>query len=826
MPLYRSPLQPYDPIIRQAGTTAFSYLRDNFYGSGQDSYTRPFEQSQELFQNLTNVLPVARGGLQLRYGYQLFNNPALTLTRMYSYQNVSAGIRKLIMIGGSTIDVCNEDGTSISNIITANATNPRLVNSRDYALIPASVTTTTWPSGQKTDGKKWHSVQGLSDFGLANPAAAVNVTSTAVAGNITLVSTAGRVYAGAFQNSTTGHYSDLNVGIGSFATGTAGPDSPSSGTTVAGPNPAWTNPGNILVQDGVNATCSVPATGLSNFLQAKGFGFAIPGTATIYGILVTIVRAGASAIVDNSIQLLKAGTPTGSDKANTTDAWPAILTSTNYGGANDLWGTTWTPADINDANFGAELQASNPTPLVSKQASVDYVSITVTYATGTGSNTGAIAAKQVSLSLPVTSPPTGVDKFAILATLDGGDTSTFYLLDTVPIAQTTYTDNTPDNVLVTKNRATEVDDFGIEHGLVNNDPPPLGLQFPTKHKGRIYGAIGENLFFSKNLDEITTSTGLVLGRYEEAWPATNSLPVSTEEETIRGLLSDGTTLYIGTERHVWRLDGDSPLNFSKPEVIFNEVGILNQDSWKVVYSEGAPVGMIWLTPDFRVIHSNFATYTDIGTPIQDVLNTCNASATFPAWGEFFTQQGYDVFILAIPTGSDTAPDTLCVYDMRGQRWYIWKTADQLTYGLFNINLSGTPQWLVGAGSGKTYQFLPTAKQDRVNDTPVAISVTITTPWLHLGEPTHVKALNEVEVITQDANMLVTVQGASTQSLAVTAPNTVVSSAPLTLSPRGFYKLYLAGNTSKDRFYQFTFTSSAGLDDVLMSFVIEAVPIPY
>ena len=831
MPTYKSPIKPFDPVLPLPGTSAFQYLRDNFYGAGQDSFTKPFGQNQELFELCQNVMPVSQGAFRLRYGYQLLVNPAIgAIKRIYPYQNIASGLRRLVYISGTAVSVSAEDGTSLSSILTSSNSNPRMVVSRDYAFFPSVIAPFTWPSGQKSDGKKWNSTGGLSDWGLAQDPSTVTITSTASAGNVTLVSTVGRVYAGAYQNSTTGHYSDLNVGVGSFTSNTAGPAFPSA-ESQSGGGAAWSNLTNINATDGAVASATLNDTSptVSQTIAATGFGFAIPSTATIYGIAATVIKAAGNTnlgIIDNVVQLLKAGVSVGDNKADQAHNWSTSgLVSSPYGGSNDLWGATWTAADINAANFGISLGARQNGGLGNTAAQIDSVTLTITYATGAGANTGAITGKQISLSLPTSNPPAGVDKFAILATLDGGDTSTFYLLDTVPIAQTTYTDNTPDNVLVTKNRATEVDSFGIQHGLVSNQMPPLGLLFPTKHRGRIFGAISDSLWFSKNLDEITTSTGLVLGRYEEAWPPTYFLNVSTTKQTIQGLLSDGNTLYIGTERNIWRLDGDGPLNFSKPEIIFNEVGILNQDVWQVVFAEGQPVGMVWLTPDNRVILGNFAHYQDIGTPIQDVLATINQTATNGPWASFYSRREFDIYVLAIPTGSNNTPDTLCVYDMRGGKWFIWKPTDLLTSGTFNIDANGNPMWLIGASTGKIYQFLPTNTQDRVSDTPVAFTATIRTPWMHLGQPTMVKALNEIEVITGDSTMTVTVEGASKFSQ-VAVPNTVSSNGSLVNSPRGFFKLYLAGNTTQDRHYRFTFTSSNGTQDVLEGYIIEAFPIPY
>lgn len=838
MPVYKSPIRPYDPVIPQEGTRNFYYLRDSFYGEGQDSFTQPFSQNQEMFSKMQNIMPMATGVCQLRYGYQLFNNPNIgAVKNIYSYQNLLAGTRSLVYVSGTAIDVSAEDGTGLSSILTSNTTNPRIANSRDYAFIPGAVAPITWPSGQQSDGQKWHSVQGLSNWGIASPPGTLAITSTATAGNITLISTVGRVYSGAYRNSISGHYSDANIVAGSFTQTTVGPNLPGTAATVG--TEVWNNPNNIKLIDGTLATsimsCSPGTDDATGDITASNFGFSIPGSSTIVGVQVTINRnsnisAPQSHTKDILIQLTNSGV-IGDNKAALTVNWPGVLGVASYGGASDNWNASLTPTIVNSAGFGVVIAAIGTTTNinggspVTVTAGIDYVQVTVYYQSGGSVNTGTITAKQVNLTLPTSNPPAGVDQFVILATLDGGDTTNFFILDTVPIATTTYIDNTPDTVLVTNNVASEIDDFGTIHGLDENDLPPVGLQFPIKYRGRIFGAIQDTLYFSKNLDEITTSTGLVLGRFEEAWPGLNTIPISTQRESIRGLQTDGDVLYIGTERHVWRLSGDSPSNFNKPEVVFNEVGILNQDVWQITFAQGAPVGMIWMTPDRRVIMSNFGNYQDVGTPIQDVLNTMNPAAVTSAWGGFFSEGAYDIYILAIPTGSNTVPDTFCVYDLRGQRWLTWKPADSFTTGYFNINASGIPQWLMAASTGKVYQFTSTVTQDRVNDTPVTIIPVIQTPWMHLGEPTKVKALNEIEVTTGDTGMTVSVDGASIYSQTL-APNTVTSNSSLTLSPRGFLKLYLAQNVSKDKFYRFTFTGTGTSQNVLEGYIIEAVPILY
>ncbi len=77
--------------------------------------------------------------------------------------------------------------------------------------------------------------------------------------------------------------------------------------------------------------------------------------------------------VDNIVQLQKAGVSVGNNYANTTLHWPLNDTYATYGGPADLWGTTWTYADINSPNFGSVLKAD----VFNGGIDVDHMQITV-----------------------------------------------------------------------------------------------------------------------------------------------------------------------------------------------------------------------------------------------------------------------------------------------------------------------------------------------------------------------------------------------------------------------------------------------------------------
>ena len=164
-------------------------------------------------------------------------------------------------------------------------------------------------------------------------------------------------------------------------TATTGTDVSSTGTV------AWGSPGNLtVVGDTVQASLGAGAT--SHYLEATGFGFAVPSGSTILGIEVsfdrqTIPGAGPPTynVIAAGIYLLQGGVVVGPYKPNF-GLWDGTA---SYGGPADLWATAWTPAQINASNFGVALSAKN-LGAVTETASVSggSVAITVYYALASG----------------------------------------------------------------------------------------------------------------------------------------------------------------------------------------------------------------------------------------------------------------------------------------------------------------------------------------------------------------------------------------------------------------------------------------------------------
>ena len=232
------------------------------------------------------------------------------------------------------------------------------------AVIASPVTTTTY------------TVTGTTAAGCTNTE---TVTVTVIPSPITTGITTCPGGTGSLTSSSTcPPGSSITVGPLNAGTG--------SSTTAGGGTVAWKTPANAISSGGGNATVDLNGPGVktSQYLTTTNYNFSIiPSNAIIIGIAVAIgrfesdIRAGND-VKDIGVYLLKAGAIVGNNYADIATEWPKnTLTAATYGGNSDLWGTTWTVAEIQASNFGVSLNVNSDN---NRTASVDYILISVTYA--------------------------------------------------------------------------------------------------------------------------------------------------------------------------------------------------------------------------------------------------------------------------------------------------------------------------------------------------------------------------------------------------------------------------------------------------------------
>ena len=184
---------------------------------------------------------------------------------------------------------------------------------------------------------------------------------------------------------TTGAATTVGVGDDLFI---EGPDVASPWRTAPTvTHTGWTNAtvAYLATSDSSRSTYSVPGNGQSGVLDATGFFNSpaannIPAGAIIRGIQVEIVHmaSSTSSLDDEDVFLLKAGSTTGiTDHASGTK-WGTSDSTATYGDVDDLWGTTWTAAQLNASNFGVRLRVDNDNASA-RTASINRIRVTVTY---------------------------------------------------------------------------------------------------------------------------------------------------------------------------------------------------------------------------------------------------------------------------------------------------------------------------------------------------------------------------------------------------------------------------------------------------------------
>ena len=208
---------------------------------------------------------------------------------------------------------------------------------------------------------------------------------------------------------------------------TSGPNNAGTGANRTGVgSTVWSNPGNITAVGTPFATVATGLGGTSNYLFASNYGFSIPANATINGIELTIRRSSQETIGfgnrDNQVRLVKNNNIEATNKA-VGGVYPTDLTNQSYGNATDLWGTTWTPADINNALFGAVLSVNNTNLLQSRTATVDFMQITVTYTIPGSLQWYTVSSGGTAIGSGSTFNPVGVANSGLANTNTAGTTS-------------------------------------------------------------------------------------------------------------------------------------------------------------------------------------------------------------------------------------------------------------------------------------------------------------------------------------------------------------------------------------------------------------------
>lgn len=256
---------------------------------------------------------------------------------------------------------------------------PKIVNFRNLQ-VPSGVTTTLTAAYNLTIFDSHVTPTTILSGPTDNPTT-IGVQSVSLRDNI---------WDGGLQNGAVDS-SDLSAGqlkVGSLQyTG-----SPNANTglqtatvgSVTGGGPAWSNVSAGVTTNSTATAAAAAGTGTTQVLSGNAFGFAIPQGAIILGIQSQFTRymsGGVSGMTASTTVCLKKSTGATFCKSGAQWTWSPVVES--QGGAADLWGTTWQPAEVNATQFALEVTADwNNTSGSGKTLNLGYFNLRVYYNLG------------------------------------------------------------------------------------------------------------------------------------------------------------------------------------------------------------------------------------------------------------------------------------------------------------------------------------------------------------------------------------------------------------------------------------------------------------
>ena len=147
------------------------------------------------------------------------------------------------------------------------------------------------------------------------------------------------------------------------------------------PAPVWTNLAAIQFENAsvFDMTQIILVNGAyRDVLVADELSLEIPMGGRIEGIVVEVLRAGDESIADDSVRIVRRGSIGTAERA-LPQTWLDEPAWVAYGSPDDLWGETWSPADVNSDDFGVALSAAYTSTAGNTRAYVDQVRVTVHY---------------------------------------------------------------------------------------------------------------------------------------------------------------------------------------------------------------------------------------------------------------------------------------------------------------------------------------------------------------------------------------------------------------------------------------------------------------
>ena len=460
------------------------------------------------------------------------------------------------------------------------------------------------------------------------------------------------------------------------STNSTGPNTAGNGVNLNNGGAAWVNPNNIT--SAVSYATNTPNPLATNFtyqLQATQFGFTIPAGNQILGVQISFDET-VSVTGQNAryiVSLLKNGAQVGNGKTYTPTT--TSNTTVTLGGTADLWNTTFTYNDINQTNFGFQIEGIGNNG-VSITYQVRHGQITVfglggptvtptgvgtfsavngfTYVIAYGNpqsgeisnaspfsnNTGPFTNKQY-VGVPVTaSTDPQVTEIRVYRTTDSGGGSIFFELPNSPFANTTAT--IQDTALDTTLQVTSQAEINL-----GNTPPPTGLTNLEWFAGRMWGSVNNVLFASTGPE--TISGKAPNSNWNPTFQYVIPQPIIRNVRGPNGLL-------VFTVDDCYIVRGTDIVNYTVNEFI-KDFGVR---TYNAIDTDGT--NLFVFTSDRQFIQLTASGANDIGLPIADQLLNVDPTSVYVKVNRY----GLDAIVRILDTVNNVVYD----YNINQQCWHV------------------------------------------------------------------------------------------------------------------------------------------------------------
>lgn len=291
--------------------------------------------------------------------------------------------------------------------------------------------------------------------------------------------------------------------------------------------------------------------------------------------------------------------------------------------------------------------------------------------------------------------------------------------------------------------------LGVFPGPIDNNPPPADIKYMEYWDGRVWLTTVSRPFL---VQFSGSSSQIPLGVPEESFPATNLLPIPSDDGFITGFKAVGNGLTVYTERYVYSVEGNYEGNYRLVRISSRGAGV-NQHAVDAHPGDSSneSASVVYLSRDKRLWRQfPGGRIDDIGWPIQDVLDLIDPNTPRPCTIRVcqLRKKWFIALLLQL-----SASRIMYLYDVDMDSWHNVSVESSLADGGGADSIGRALNagiYYAGVESGTPVLWMGTTESNIMSICGDSVSIDalyprIVTHALDMGDPANLKVLHEVVV---------------------------------------------------------------------------------